>query len=342
MTASKWGTLASALVLAVLLLALALAWDRIQRDSRLVWPPRNQASSHVPRESIEYIKLHILPYAQSAFCPLDQLEAWNCTTCCRGSAGTKNISTFGGTPFAATGFTAINPNSNTIIIAFRGTNSLDTWISDLLIAKPDYDLPSAPPGTKVHYGFLSLWQTVRVEVIENVIHLLEAHNDSNPRILFTGHSLGGALATIAAVDIFQHLHDRLVPSQVTLLTFGQPRVGNPTFSNWVNAFNFSNTFRVTNQDDWTPHLPPLFSGFKHFHDEMWIATREGDTIVCSDDGGDETGKEGEDEPVCKDRLKWKYDVKKHGWVWDVPIGFHVCVGVTPSPMVPILPSLPTA
>ncbi|KAJ3410186.1 hypothetical protein CcCBS67573_g00886 [Chytriomyces confervae] len=308
------------------------------------------------RSSDPAVSFNILPYAQSAFCPFTQLETWNCTTCSRGSNGTTHVNTFGGSPFAASGYTAANPATDTIIVAFRGTNSLDTWISDLLIAKPDYDLPSAPPGTKVHYGFLSLWHPVRDQVIANVTLLLDLFPTAH--VIFTGHSLGGALATIAAADIFQHMEYRLPPSRITLLTFAQPRVGNPTFAQWVNSFQFSRTQRVTNQDDWTPHLPPLFSGFKHFHDDLWIASKDGDTIVCADDGGDEengisdakgtknpfvseadrveggvTQKRGgwcsdeDEEPLCKDRRKWKYDVKKHAWVWDEPIGFHVCVAL---------------
>ncbi|KAJ3101033.1 hypothetical protein HK100_004610 [Physocladia obscura] len=288
----------------------------------------NNTTTNVPQFLIDKIKISILPYAQSAFCPFNEIEKWNCTTCISDSEGTTEVSTFGGTPFAASGYTAANLNSKKLIVAFRGTSSFDTWISDLLIAKPDYDLPAAPPGTKVHYGFLSLWQAVRDEVIQNVENLLGKHGTKNINILFTGHSLGGALATIAAADIFQHLQDRIDSSQITLITFGQPRVGNPQFASWVNSLNFTHTFRVTNQDDWTPHLPPLFSGFKHFHQDLWIANKEGDTIQCWDDGGDESRGYGDENPAtCKDRLRWKYDVRKHSSVWGEQIGFQACIPI---------------
>ncbi|ORY38536.1 alpha/beta-hydrolase [Rhizoclosmatium globosum] len=283
-------------------------------------PSKLNDTVHIPQESIDYVKFSILPYAQSAFCPFSQLEQWNCTTCVKGSLGTTNITTFGGTAFKASGYTAFNPSTNTIIVAFRGSSTLDTWISDLLIAKPDYDLPAAPPGTKVHFGFLTL------------------------------HSLGGALATIAAVDVFQHLADIISPSQIALLTFGQPRVGNPTFAAWVNSFHFTRSIRVTNQNDWTPHLPPHFSGFKHFTEEWWIVNDEGVTLECWDDNGIEEPdvsvavveqqggipvgwpwkrkpvREGR-EPQCRDRWNGMYTVSKHAWVWNEPIGFHVCLPV---------------
>ncbi|KAJ3064447.1 hypothetical protein HDU98_012148 [Podochytrium sp. JEL0797] len=159
-------------------------------------------------------------------------------------------------------------------------------------------------------------------------------------LLFTGHSLGGALATIASVDVFQHLSDQINATQIHLLTFAQPRVGNPTFSTWIHSLHFATTQRVTNQNDWTPHLPPRFSGFRHYHEELWIASKDGETVECWDDNGEVEGGDGrkrkgwwpgeeeeEEPPVvnCMDRWKWKYDVMKHGEVWGEPIGFHVCL-----------------
>ena len=48
------------------------------------------------------------------------------------------------------------------------------------------------------------------------------------RIFFTGHSLGGALASLAS---FRVVLDRYTtPERVVLYTFGQPRVGDPIFT----------------------------------------------------------------------------------------------------------------
>ena len=55
--------------------------------------------------------------------------------------------------------------------------------------------------------------------------LIEAHPNST--IFVNGHSLGGALAVFAALDIKLYLK----PSKkMTLYTYGQPRTGNEKFS----------------------------------------------------------------------------------------------------------------
>ena len=48
--------------------------------------------------------------------------------------------------------------------------------------------------------------------------------------MVTGYSLGGALATIAAADIKINIKPS---NRVRVITFGQPRVGNEDFSNWL-------------------------------------------------------------------------------------------------------------
>ncbi|KAI9347272.1 Alpha/Beta hydrolase protein [Obelidium mucronatum] len=279
-------------LIALAFLAVFFTAFRVAETQRRHKLPAANETIHVPQEEIDFIKYSVLPYAQSAFCAFEELESWSCIPCIRGSEGTVNITTFGGTAFTASGYTAFNPSTQTIIIAM-----------------------------------------LRVCCLQNGYETVN--------LLFTGHSLGGALATIAAADVYQHLSQDIKPSQVSLLTFGQPRVGNSIFSTWINSFNFTNSLRITNQDDWTPHLPPDFSGFKHFHKELWIANKEGDTIECWDDngdeewislidsfgilGGDRRGDKRDDGPSCADRLKWKYDARKHAWVWDQPIGFHVCL-----------------
>lgn len=77
------------------------------------------------------------------------------------------------------------------------------------------------------------------------------------KVVLTGHSLGGALAVLCALD----LH-RTFNNIDHLTTFGQPRVGNGNFANYMTN-QIANTFRVINYADTVTHAPPSAFGFKH-------------------------------------------------------------------------------
>ncbi|GLC58164.1 hypothetical protein PLESTB_001325800 [Pleodorina starrii] len=74
------------------------------------------------------------------------------------------------------------------------------------------------------------------------------------RVIFTGHSLGGAMATLAAYDLAARKTDGFFSGDVQLYTFGSPRVGNQAF---MEAFNnmVPNAWRFTNTDDIVPRVP---------------------------------------------------------------------------------------
>uniref|UniRef100_A0A1I7ZCH7 Lipase_3 domain-containing protein n=1 Tax=Steinernema glaseri TaxID=37863 RepID=A0A1I7ZCH7_9BILA len=71
-------------------------------------------------------------------------------------------------------------------------------------------------------------------------------------VIFTGHSLGGALASIAAMRCV--LDGRRTTEQVKLVTFGQPRVGNVDFAMKHDEL-VPYSFRVVHRLDVVPHLP---------------------------------------------------------------------------------------
>lgn len=68
--------------------------------------------------------------------------------------------------------------------------------------------------------------------------------------LLTGHSLGGAPTTLAAL----HLH--LLGKKVSAVyTFASPRIGNPAFVNLYNSYIGPQTFRFAAVNDPVPSLP---------------------------------------------------------------------------------------
>lgn len=86
---------------------------------------------------------------------------------------------------------------------------------------------------KIHSGFLNRYKDNRSSMLDVLQMVLDAHNKSieDVSLLFTGHSLGGALATIAATDIKQNFAQNV--RDINLVTFSSPRVGNQDFANYA-------------------------------------------------------------------------------------------------------------
>jgi hypothetical protein len=106
------------------------------------------------------------------------------------------------------GFVAHNPEDGLTVLAFRGTESDKP--EDLLVDGETFqrERPQSE-GCRVHSGFARCWDRVS----DRVNQLLANRQDT---LLVTGHSLGAALATLAAIDV----------KPTKLITFGSPLVGN--------------------------------------------------------------------------------------------------------------------
>lgn len=162
-------------------------------------------------------------------------------------------------------------SDNRMVIAFRGTSSLqDAW-TDIQISKETFPKLGffrrlisirSMLRTKAHHGFFNSYVSVRRELMEIVEELLK---DQNYDIYLTGHSLGGALATIAALDL-----SRDTKARITNYTFGAPKVGNKRFVRYYNK-KVKDTFRVVNDEDPIPSIPGFT--FKHVKNSALIDER---------------------------------------------------------------------
>jgi triacylglycerol lipase len=139
------------------------------------------------------------------------------------------------------------------VVVFRGTEPDD--LNDL---KADVDavLVIAETIGRVHRGFKRevdrIW-----EPLEKIL------KDKQKPLWFTGHSLGGALATISAGRC---VLSPIPSSPEGLFTFGSPRVGNRRFINYVKL----NHFRWVNNNDIVTRLPPRWLGYRHCGIEYYM------------------------------------------------------------------------
>lgn len=140
-------------------------------------------------------------------------------------------------------------------IAFRGTNDLMHVIYDFEGFQTSI---KEDKHVKVHKGFYIQFLALKDWIDENLKKL------KYDKIIFTGHSAGGAIATIAS-SIYS-LDKSL--KEITCISFGSPRVGNKYFKAFFNN-NVKNHFRITNSHDEVPLLPFL-PGYYHVSDAYHI------------------------------------------------------------------------
>ena len=101
----------------------------------------------------------------------------------------------------STGFVAVDNTNRQIVVAFRGSVSVQNWLSNLNIKMVPYSTVPANKcaGCSVHEGFLDSWLGIRDLV---GLALSNARKDyPGYQIVLTGHSLGASIASIAAGDL---------------------------------------------------------------------------------------------------------------------------------------------
>ena len=152
-------------------------------------------------------------------------------------------------------------NAKELWFAFRGTepSKLNDVMADLNVIKN-----SAMAGGKVHGGFQKEVNDLWMDVVANYDHNEQLKNRRT--IYLTGHSLGAAMATIAAT--------RLNGSVEQLFTFGSPRVGGPLFIRNIKCPHM----RFQNNNDIVCRIPPAILGFIH-HGDMIYFNRDGEVTT---------------------------------------------------------------
>ncbi|KAL3099721.1 hypothetical protein niasHT_028335 [Heterodera trifolii] len=144
-------------------------------------------------------------------------------------------------------YTVVSEARREMVVVFRGTKTkeqlfLEGWQS----TRPGKDFYGVGKVNKYFFHALSvLWPSVYAALTD------VKHNDF--QVTFTGHSLGGALASLAAMRTV--LEGMRRSDQIKLYTFGQPRVGNVEFA-FKHDELIPESFRVVFRMDIVAHMPP--------------------------------------------------------------------------------------
>lgn len=149
-------------------------------------------------------------------------------------------------------------SGNRIIVSYRGTEKkLADFYTDATIAQiPIINRPTA----MVHKGFATALDSAWTDVRGYVDNLLEGKAEYT--VHFCGHSLGGALAVLGATRYAQNHGTALLGSVVTI---GQPRVGNDVFAAMASELLGERYTRAVNNRDVVPRVPVSVAHSKYHH-----------------------------------------------------------------------------
>jgi pimeloyl-ACP methyl ester carboxylesterase len=174
------------------------------------------------------------------------------------------------------------------VLVFRGTEftSIGDFLADAYVEMIPFPSSGRERG-RVHGGFSegarAVWKRVYGMLMQHPVDDL----------IIAGHSLGGAIAVLAAARLFREyetLEDprftRVFDSLRGIYTFGQPAVGDDDFSKWYAENLGSRTFRHVFAKDLVPALPTsdVNALYQHFVSGVWTAKRDASTWSGPNEG----------------------------------------------------------
>ena len=150
-------------------------------------------------------------------------------------------------------------NADILVVAFRGTepSNLKDWLTD---ARIKYS--AGPFNSKVHNGFKKALKDIWPALISEIARQ-QTHGQS---LWITGHSLGGALATLCTAYLRDQGFNANDPKDKPVFgtyTYGCPRVGNGDFAQKLNQDSGNRIFRFVNNNDIVTRVPPRTLNYSH-------------------------------------------------------------------------------
>lgn len=136
-----------------------------------------------------------------------------------------------------------------IIVCIRGTTHIEDWGINIKCCLREND---------IHRGFKYHAKSILTNLIMKNFFFT-----TTKKIILTGHSLGGATATVLADLLLKRRICNV--KDVILITFGSPRPGGRSLKRRLKNLIH---FRFVHGDDPVPLLPPFFMGYAHTHSKI--------------------------------------------------------------------------
>jgi hypothetical protein len=156
------------------------------------------------------------------------------------------------------GFIALSEETRELVVALRGTDTILEWLHD-------FDFLLAPSPISHGFtddGFTAIYKSLRIGKLTPAAPFISVRDYVDGQfeaglvdsVTICGHSLGGALATLLALDVARNGRTRTMETNV--YTFASPRVGDHIFAGEYKDY-VAQSFRVANNLDLVTKLPTV-------------------------------------------------------------------------------------
>jgi len=178
-------------------------------------------------------------------------------------------------------------SSEDVVVTFRGTKEASNVLADVMLWRTKH--PRVPNQGQtflsrwimqplVHYGFLASFLSNRVgDKVVRLVYSLVVATGGRVNVRLTGHSLGGALATLCSYEIARGCGSMLSPDQIICYTYGSPCVGNYYLAREIEA-EVPALWNVVNGVDMIALSGKFFGLYTHPGLNVMI-DRKGDILV---------------------------------------------------------------
>lgn len=134
---------------------------------------------------------------------------------------------------------------NIMILCFTSTYTNSLFLVDVNYLHQDpININNLCPGFKIHGGFSSFYQGFR----DKMMKIINKYYNNETKLFISGYSLGGAISTLASLDLYNDKNN------ITHYSFASPRIFNIIGSNHFDSLNIS-SYRIYNDSDIVPSLP---------------------------------------------------------------------------------------
>jgi len=173
------------------------------------------------------------------------------------------------------GFVAQDNATRDVYLVFRGTQSHADEVQDAKIYQTPYSIVQEDYG-QVHTGFYEIYTALNSQIHTAIAGLMPFK-----RFVFTGHSLGCGLSSLAVPDIITNTSVKPGPNLTVMhYNLASPRVGDPQYAYMMNN-NGVPTYRIVNTEDVIPDGPPSFTDgylYKHIGISVDFTAQYDDTL----------------------------------------------------------------